>query len=246
MGRSSLSLPLIVPSSSSFSSCSSYGSEIIIKNDRFVGFTHCESNTSAEVCVTLLETLANILDATVNRDTVLFGTSSGLSPLSYQPKQVLSLLGHDMMTQLATTLRTLEVCEHQVETAQDLFSDHHMTLYRKYFPRKLDDQYRRRMREVEASICRVLSEVSKDEMYTHHLLLDREVLRALLPLAVSETRNSTAFVHAVTTVDHIVQSYHKHNKHSSRSSSSSIEGADEEGEGALPRNSLLRKEVVNR
>jgi hypothetical protein len=37
---------------------------------RFVGFVHSESNTSAEVFVTLLETLNHILEATVNKNVV--------------------------------------------------------------------------------------------------------------------------------------------------------------------------------
>lgn len=184
---------------------------MIIKDSKFVGFTHSESNTSAEVFVTLMETVGNVLEATVNRDTLVIGNAA-LSPLAYPAQAVLSLLSPDLVSHLALTLKHLEYCEHHVASARDIFSDHHMVLYKKYFPRRVDDQVRRRMREVEASICRVLCELSKDPHHTMALLVDREVLQGLLPLAVSETRNSTAYVHAATTVVNILHEY-RHLEH---------------------------------
>lgn len=48
-----------------------YCREVVMSSTgRFMGFLHSESNTSAEVFITLLDTLNHVLDATVNKDVV--------------------------------------------------------------------------------------------------------------------------------------------------------------------------------
>ena len=193
---------------------------------RFQGFVHSESNTSAEVFVTLLETLNCIVEAGVGNDTlalVLAGGGGGgsqsdtdthtqqqnHSPAIDSHKQerasiVLSQLSPQLINKLTTMLHHMELCDEHVTNAKGLFRDHHMVVYQKFFPHAVDDQVRRRMREVEAEVARFLSAVSKDEEGCDRLLLDREVLQGLVPLAVTETRNASAFVHAVEAVHNIL------------------------------------------
>lgn len=185
-------------------------SEILIcqSSHRFQGFVHSESNTSAEVFITLLETVNNILDATVNKKTILIGSSASHHPVSdSRANAMLPQLQPDFIGRMATILRHMELCDEHIEMSQGLFSDHHMNLYQRFFPRSVDDQVRRRMREVEAEVARFMSVVSKDKGACERLLLDREILKSLSPLAIDERRNASAYVHAVGAVHNILDRY---------------------------------------
>jgi hypothetical protein len=63
------------------------------------------------------------------------------------------------------------------------------------------------MREVEAEVARFLGGVSKEGGACERLLLQREVLAGLVPLAQTEGRNASAFVHAVEGVHNILDCY---------------------------------------
>lgn len=184
--------------------------EILIceSSNRFQGFVHSESNTSAEVFVTLLETVNNILDASVNKNMIMIGSSTLYHPVTdTKASSMLNEINLEFISRLAIILRQMELCDEHINMATGLFNDHHITLYQKFFPKSVDDQIRRRLREVEAEIARFLSVVSKDKEACQRLLLDREILKSITPLAITELRNASAYVHSVNAVHNILDRY---------------------------------------
>ncbi len=183
--------------------------EVVVENHRFQGFVHSESNTSAEVFVILLDTLTRVLEATLDKDPViLIGGSGGHHPVVGSPAvQALACVSPVLVEKAALVLRHLELCDEHVSSAQGLFKDHHISIRKKFFPGAVDDQLRRRMREVEAEVARFLGAISKDEEACDRLLLTRDVLQGLAPLAVTEARNASAFLPAIEGAHNILDRY---------------------------------------
>lgn len=172
-----------------------------------MGFKHSESNTSAEVFVTLMEAMSNILAASLNRETFLIGGPL-LSPNPTDARVAMSSINREFLRKIALTLQQMEVDESKMWEAKEIFIDFNIALYKQFFPRHLDDQIRRRMREVEASMSRFVMEVSKHPMGVK-MLLDGEMIKGLTPLAITEMRNSSAFLYAVVGMDNIINEYHR-------------------------------------
>ena len=141
---------------------------------------------------------------------ILIGASGGHHPLvGSRPEELLQLLPPSLIAKASLMLRHLELCDEHVSNASGLFNDPHMSIYSKFFPHRVDDQVRRRMREVEAEVARFLGGVSKEGWACERLLLQREVLAGLVPLARTEGRNASAFVHAVEGVHNILDEYER-------------------------------------
>lgn len=139
---------------------------------------------------------------------VLLGVSGGHDPvLGARPDDVLPLITPSLVHKASLMLRLLDLCDEHVGNAAGLFEDHRMSIYAKFFPGRVDDQVRRRMREVEAEVARFLGGISKDAKACETLLLERDVLAGLVPLAQAEGRNASAFVHAVEAVHNVLDRY---------------------------------------
>lgn len=200
--------------------------ELLIEDStgRFNGFQHSDSHTSAEVACTLLEAVSNILEASgSDRSAVLLlgeaivSSSSSPHPITGTRPASAVPLSPSLVRKLAALLRHLELCDEHTSSASKLFRDGHLAVYRRFFPQALDDEVRRRMREVEAEAVRLFAAVAtaasaaaaapataptleqKPGMVlppAAAALLRRDVLQGLAPLAVSEIRNASAFVPA--------------------------------------------------
>jgi hypothetical protein len=218
---------------------------------RFLGFRHSESHTSAEVACTLLEAISNILEAG-GRDRsallLLLGRRAQDAPPPPCPvtgtppaSTALSCLPHDLIGKLAALLRHLDLCDEHTASANRLFRDGRLAVYRRFFPHALDDEVRRRMREVEAEAARFLAALATSSSPSSSppppppsalataaagteneaneaasasasasasvVLLRRDVLQALAPLAASEARNASAFVPAARALHAVLDAY---------------------------------------
>jgi len=125
---------------------------------------------------------------------------------------VLPALSPELVGKLAALLRHLELCDEHTTSASRLFHDGHLAVYKRFFPHALDDELRRRMRELEAETARFFAAVATAakagmDSAGGGVVLRRDVLQALAPLAVGETRNASAFLHGAKALHAVLDAY---------------------------------------